>query len=81
VPLVLHGSSGADDDTVQAAVREGITKVNVSTHLNGAFTGAVRAWLEEHPDAVDSRRYLGAGRDALAVESARLQRLLAREPS
>ncbi len=80
VPLVLHGSSSLDDDALADATTHGITKVNISTHLNGAFTGAVREWLAENPAGVDSRRYLGAGRDAITAESARLQRLLAARP-
>ncbi len=77
VPLVLHGSSGVPDDQMRAAVAHGITKVNVSTHLNAAFTGAVRTWLDAHPTAVDSRPYAVAGRDALATEAARLLHVLA----
>ena len=42
VPLVLHGSSGVPDDTIVRGIRSGLTKINVSTHLNGAFTGAIR---------------------------------------
>jgi Fructose/tagatose bisphosphate aldolase len=77
VPLVLHGSSGVADDQLVAAIRAGMTKINVSTHLNGFFTAAVRAYLGEHPDAVDSRRYVAAGRDALSGEAERLLRLFA----
>ncbi len=72
VPLVLHGSSGVTDETIIKAIRAGMTKINVSTHLNGFFTTAVRAYLAAHPEVVDSRRYLGAGREALAAEAARL---------
>jgi fructose-bisphosphate aldolase class II len=59
------------------AVNAGLTKINVSTHLNGFFTRAVRGVLEQDPDLVDSRRYLDAGRRALAPEAARLLVLLA----
>lgn len=72
VPLVLHGSSGVPDETIVEAIRAGMTKINVSTHLNGFFTNAVRAYLAAHPEVVDSRRYVGAGREALAAEAARL---------
>ncbi|MDP5228294.1 MULTISPECIES: class II fructose-bisphosphate aldolase [Arthrobacter] len=72
VPLVLHGSSGVSDENIQAAISAGMTKINVSTHLNGFFTRAVREYLESHPDIVDSRKYLGAGRAALIPEVARL---------
>lgn len=65
VPLVLHGSSGLSDAEITAAIAGGITKINVGTQLNIAFTTAVRARLDSDPDLVDPRRYLGAGRAAL----------------
>ena len=72
VPLVLHGSSGVPDRTLLDAIAAGMTKINVSTHLNGFFTRAVRTYLEANTAVVDSRKYLGAGRDALVPEVARL---------
>ncbi|RAN78070.1 fructose-bisphosphate aldolase [Bacillus sp. SRB_336] len=72
VPLVLHGSSGVSDGNIVAAIAAGMTKINVSTHLNGFFTRAVRHYLEANPAVVDSRKYLGAGRAALVPEVARL---------
>jgi fructose-bisphosphate aldolase class II len=77
VPLVLHGSSGASDETIMSAIRSGITKVNVSTHLNGFFTDAVRRSLAEHPEVVDSRKYVREGRAAVTSEAARLLALFA----
>lgn len=77
VPLVLHGSSGASDRQIQTAVRAGITKVNVSTHLSRAFTDALAASLSANETVVDSRRYVAAGRDAVAAEAARLLALIA----
>ena len=82
VPLVLHGSSGVPDDVIVAAVRAGMRKVNIATHLNAVFTAAAKEYLASHPDVVDTRRYLGAGRDAAAREAARLLELLAlRDPT
>ncbi|MEW2134960.1 ketose-bisphosphate aldolase [Streptomyces sp. NPDC005435] len=72
VPLVLHGSSGVPDDALARAVAGGIGKVNVGTALNAALTAAVRRHLAERPDAVDSRGYLRAGREAMAAEAARI---------
>lgn len=72
VPLVLHGSSGVPDASLVAAIAAGMTKINVSTHLNGFFTRAVREYLDANPAVVDSRKYLRAGRDALVPEVARL---------
>jgi fructose-bisphosphate aldolase class II len=76
VPLVLHGSSGVPDEDLRHAVAAGMTKVNIATQLNKVFTAAVRAHLDAHPSVVDTRRYLGAGRDAVAAEVARLLAVL-----
>jgi fructose-bisphosphate aldolase class II len=72
VPLVLHGSSGVADADMRTAISVGMTKINVATHLNKAFTGAVREHLASDPSIVDTRRYLGAGREAVAREVERL---------
>ena len=76
VPLVLHGSSGVPDDGLVAAVKAGMTKVNVATHLNQVFTRAMTERLDASP-TVDTRKYLGAARDAVTDEAARLLQLLA----
>lgn len=77
VPLVLHGSSGVPDAGLVAAVRAGMTKVNIATHLNSVFTAAVRSRLDQDPGLVDTRRYLGPARDAVQAEAARLLELVA----
>jgi fructose-bisphosphate aldolase, class II len=71
-PLVLHGSSGVPDDGLAAAIRAGLTKINIATQLNKVFTAAVRDYLAAEPAVVDPRRYGSAGRDAIAPEVARL---------
>ncbi|MEW2563223.1 class II fructose-bisphosphate aldolase [Streptomyces griseorubiginosus] len=78
VPLVLHGSSGVRDDELTAAVAGGIAKVNVGTALNIAMTHAIREFLAAHPEAVDSRKYLSVGRDAMAEATRRIIRMLGR---
>jgi fructose-bisphosphate aldolase class II len=76
VPLVLHGSSGVSDDDLVRAIGLGIRKVNISTHINGVFSRAVRAALATDPTVVDPRKYLGPARDAVADEIARLLLLI-----
>ncbi|MGY1452496.1 class II fructose-bisphosphate aldolase [Streptomyces sp. SS8] len=66
VPLVLHGSSGVPDEELRRAVAAGMTKINVGTALNTAFTGTVRAFLAQDARSVDPRRYLSPARDAMA---------------
>ena len=48
-PLVLHGGSGVSDADFREAIRFGISKVNIYTHLADAALEAVRAQLAE-PD-------------------------------
>jgi fructose-bisphosphate aldolase class II len=57
-----------------------MTKVNIATHLNVVFTDVVRGLLtaDEHP--VDSRKYLGPARDAVAAEVTRLLGVLQASP-
>ncbi|HEY2521610.1 MAG TPA: class II fructose-bisphosphate aldolase [Streptosporangiaceae bacterium] len=76
VPLVLHGSSGVPDEEIRRAVAAGMTKINISTHLVSVFTATVREVLARRPDLVDSRKYLGPARDAVAAEAGRLLRVL-----
>ena len=78
VPLVLHGSSGVPDADLAAAVRAGMTKVNVATQLNKAYTAAVRDCLVNDSALVDPRRYGSAGRAAVAAEVARLLGVIGR---
>ena len=80
-PLVLHGSSGLSDTQLRLAVQAGMTKINISTHLNGLFTAAVRDTLSADLSIVDPRKYIGAGRAAIREETARLLELLHRAES
>lgn len=72
VPLVLHGSSGVGDDAMLAAIRAGMTKINVSTHLNKVYTDHVRAALSAQPALVDPRKWTAPANQAMADEAARL---------
>ncbi len=80
VPLVLHGSSGVPDEQIRQAVAAGLTKVNIGTALNLAFTAAVRSALLADPSLVDPRRYLGPARDAMSSTVAHHLRVIADRP-
>ncbi len=77
VPLVLHGSSGVGDADLAKAVAAGMTKINISTHLNKLFTRTVCDRLRAAPDTADPRSYLGPARDTVAAEVTRLLHVLA----
>lgn len=72
VPLVLHGSSGVSDEGMRAAIEAGITKVNVSTHLNVLSTGQIRELLGENPQLVDPRKFIGPATEVAGKEVERL---------
>jgi len=76
VPLVLHGSSGVSDPDLQKAVKAGMSKINIATHLNNVFTHEIREALGANPKLVDPRKYIAPGREAVADEVARLLTLL-----
>lgn len=75
VPLVLHGSSGVPDESIAAATRAGIWKVNIGTALNVAFTAAVRSGLEDAA-VVDPRKYLIPARARVAATVAHYLRVV-----
>jgi fructose-bisphosphate aldolase, class II len=68
--LVMHGSSGVDDDTLARAVEAGIRKVNLSTALQKAFMETLRQSAIAPGHETDARAVLGDARDAV-VEAAR----------
>jgi fructose-bisphosphate aldolase class II len=77
VPLVLHGSSGVPDEELRRAVAAGMTKINIGTALNMAFTSAVRDHLAADPGGVDPRRYLSPARAAMTATAAHLLQIVA----
>jgi len=75
-PLVLHGSSGVADDSLEQAVRAGICKVNIATALSLAFSRAMRRTAADNPEEIDPRKLLGPAREAIARVVAEKMRLL-----
>ena len=77
VPLVLHGSSGVSDEDLQRAVRAGMRKVNIATHLNHLFTDEIREILNSDSKIVDPRKYVKSASNKVTDECGRLLHLLA----
>jgi fructose-bisphosphate aldolase class II len=77
VPLVLHGSSGVPDGELRRGVAAGLTKVNIGTALNAAFTAALRDRLAARPATPDPRPALAAARDAMTATALALLAALA----
>ncbi|HNT34279.1 MAG TPA: ketose-bisphosphate aldolase [bacterium] len=61
----LAKTMGVPVESIQEAVKRGVTKINVDTDGRLACTGAVRQYLAENPKEFDQRKYLGATRVAI----------------
>jgi len=59
IPLVLHGGTGIDDDSLQAAIRLGVRKVNYGTYLKQRYLQAIRGALAS--DGRNPHAFLGDG--------------------
>jgi len=59
VPLVLHGGSGIAAESLRAAIKLGVAKVNFGTYLKQRYLAAVREAIAK--DVADPHRLLGIG--------------------
>ncbi|AFO52050.1 fructose-1,6-bisphosphate aldolase, class II [Candidatus Mycoplasma haematolamae str. Purdue] len=66
-PLVLHGGTGIDDETITKAISLGVTKINVNTELQMRFAAETRKYVEAGKDqdmkakGFDPRKLLAPG--------------------
>jgi fructose-bisphosphate aldolase class II len=61
----LHGGTGIPDDDIRHAISLGVSKINVNTENQSAFTNAVREIFDRDKEVYDPRKYLGPGRNAI----------------
>lgn len=65
IPLVLHGGTGIPDDKIEKAIACGISKININTDLQVAWSKAVRQYLSENKDVYDPRKIISSGENAI----------------
>lgn len=69
MPLVLHGGTGIPADMIKKAISLGVSKINVNTECQIAFTAATRKYIEAGKDLVgkgfDPRKVLADGVEAI----------------
>lgn len=63
VPLVLHGTSGVEDEVVRSCIQEGICKVNYATDLRIAFSDGIKRILNEDSTVIDPKIYGKMGKE------------------
>ena len=76
LPLVLHGGTGIPTEQIKKAISMGISKINVNTDLQVAFSRAERAYVESGKDLegknYDPRKFLKPGFDAVVARAKEL---------
>ncbi len=64
IPLVLHGASGLSEKDIKRALSCGISKININTDLQIAWSKQVREFLSNNEDVYDPRKIIKAGEEA-----------------
>jgi len=62
---VLGRPHGVSDKDIKAAVKHGISKVNIDSDLRLTFDATIREVLKKRPSVFDPRKILGPARDAV----------------
>ncbi len=69
MPLVLHGGTGIPEEMIKKAISLGVSKINVNTECQLAFSAATRAYVEAGKDlegkGFDPRKLLAPGTEAI----------------
>lgn len=58
IPLVLHGSTGVEEKSLQQAIKLGISKINIASALHQAFIQSLRQHINDDPKEIDFRKKL-----------------------
>jgi len=64
-PLVLHGASSTAPAKIRAAIKLGVSKINIDTDLRLAFTNSLRKTLAKNKKVYDPRAVLAPSKEAL----------------
>ena len=65
IPLVLHGGSGINDELIKKAITCGISKLNINTELQIAWSNAVRNFIMNNQVVYDPRKVIKSGEEAM----------------
>ncbi len=65
VPLVLHGGSGLDLEILKKCKEAGITKININSDIQEAWSKSVKEYLKTNSEVIDPRKIIGSGFKAI----------------
>lgn len=76
IPLVLHGGTGLPDDIIKESIKNGISKVNINTELQIAWSKGVREKIKNDDVVYDPRKIISAGEASMKEAIAAKVKLL-----
>lgn len=65
IPLVLHGGTGIEDEKIKYAIACGISKININTDLQVAWSKDVKKFIKENDTVYDPRKIIQSGEKAI----------------
>lgn len=65
IPLVLHGASGLTDEDIIQAIRCGVSKININTDLQVAWSNGIKEYLNNNKNVYDPRKIISSGEENL----------------
>ena len=65
LPLVLHGGTGIYDNLIKKSISLGISKININTELQIAWSSSVRDFLNKESNVYDPRKIIKSGEQAI----------------
>jgi len=61
IPLVLHGGTGIPDDLIKEAIKNGVSKININTELQIAWSKELKKYVSENTSIYDPRKIIKSG--------------------
>lgn len=68
IPIVLHGASGVDEESIKKAISLGVNKINIDTELRCAYTDKIKEIFNADPELFDLRKYIGPARESVKAK-------------
>lgn len=64
-PLVLHGGTGIPDNQIKKAISCGISKININTELQLAWSHSIKKYIETNQQVYDPRKIISSGEESI----------------
>lgn len=64
-PLVLHGGTGIPDNQIKKAISCGISKININTELQIAWSNSIKEYIEKNKEVYDPRKIISSGEKSI----------------